>query len=51
MASTTRQRLIGTAKDLFYQQGFRNVGMDQILSEVGLSQNRVLQTFSPAKMI
>ena len=48
MASTTRHRLIGTAKNLFYQQGFRNVGIDQILSAVGLSKTAFYKHF-PSK--
>lgn len=38
MAVRTRQRLIDAAKRRFYREGFRNVGLDAILGEVGISK-------------
>jgi AcrR family transcriptional regulator len=38
MAVRTRQRLIDAAKRRFYRDGFRNVGIDAILTEVGISK-------------
>ena len=38
MAAPTRQRLIETAKRRFYRDGFRNVGLDAILADVGISK-------------
>jgi AcrR family transcriptional regulator len=38
MPSQTRQRLIETAKRRFYRDGFRNVGIDAILTDVGISK-------------
>ena len=38
MASDTRQRLINAAKVRFYRDGFRNVGIDPILADVGISK-------------
>jgi AcrR family transcriptional regulator len=38
MASDTRQRLINCAKARFYRDGFRNVGIDAILADVGISK-------------
>ncbi len=38
MPSATRQRLIDAAIRRFYRDGFRNVGIDQILSDVRISK-------------
>jgi AcrR family transcriptional regulator len=38
MAVQTRQRLIEAAKRRFYHDGFRNVGIDAILADVGISK-------------
>jgi AcrR family transcriptional regulator len=38
MATRTRQRLIDAAKRRFYHDGFRNVGIDAILTDVGISK-------------
>ena len=38
MAVHTHQRLIDAAKRRFYRDGFRNVGIDSILSDVGISK-------------
>jgi AcrR family transcriptional regulator len=45
MATTTHQRLIETGKSLFYAHGFRNVGLDQILDEVGISKTAFYKHF------
>ena len=45
MKSTTRQRLIDTAGRRFYRDGFRNVGIDQILSDVGISKTAFYKHF------
>lgn len=38
MSGQTRQRLIDVAKRRFYHDGFRNVGIDAILTDVGISK-------------
>jgi AcrR family transcriptional regulator len=38
MPTATRQRLIDVAKRRFYHDGFRNVGIDAILADVGISK-------------
>lgn len=45
MAVTTRQRLIAAANKRFYRDGFRNVGVDQILSDVGISKTAFYKHF------
>jgi len=46
MAShTTRQRLIESAIRRFYRDGFRNVGIDQILADVGISKTAFYKHF------
>src|SRR6201990_1746734 len=45
MKSTTRQRLIDTAGRRFYRDGFRNVGIDQILSDVDISKTAFYKHF------
>src|SRR5690349_12473259 len=45
MKSTTRQRLIETAVRRFYRDGFRNVGIDQILADVGISKTAFYKHF------
>lgn len=45
MNLTTRDRLITTASNLFYEQGFRNVGLDQILSKVGITKTAFYKHF------
>ncbi len=44
-ASTTRERLIQTAHDLFYAEGFHMVGLDRILSEVGVTKTTFYKHF------
>lgn len=48
MASTTRQRLIERSHDLFYVHGFHAVGLDRILSEVGVTKTTFYNHF-PSK--
>ena len=45
MASDTRQRLIVAAMKRFYRDGFRNVGLDQILTDVGISKTAFYKHF------
>ncbi|MCO6436735.1 MAG: TetR/AcrR family transcriptional regulator [Phycisphaerae bacterium] len=45
MAQDTRQRLIRTAHDLFYEQGFHAVGLDAILSTVGVTKTTFYNHF------
>ena len=44
-ATTTRERLIRTAHDLFYSEGFHTVGLDRILSEVGVTKTTFYKYF------
>ncbi len=43
--STTRQRLIQAAVRRFYRDGFRNVGIDQVLGDVGISKTAFYKHF------
>jgi AcrR family transcriptional regulator len=43
--SATRQRLIEAAVKRFYRDGFRNVGIDQILGDVGISKTAFYKHF------
>lgn len=45
MPSATKQKLIDAAKKRFYRDGFRNVGIDQILSDVGISKTAFYKHF------
>jgi AcrR family transcriptional regulator len=45
MPSDTRQRLIDAAKQRFYDDGFRNVGIDAILAAVGISKSAFYKHF------
>lgn len=45
MASDTRQQLIEAAKQRFYRDGFRNVGIDAIIDEVGISKTGFYKHF------
>jgi AcrR family transcriptional regulator len=45
MPSATRQRLIDAAIKRFYRDGFRNVGIDQIRSDVGISKTAFYKHF------
>lgn len=43
--TTTREKLLETAIDRFYVQGFHAVGLDQILSEVGVTKTTFYNHF------
>lgn len=45
MAPPTRQRLIEAANHRFYRDGFRGVGIDQILDDVGISKTAFYKHF------
>ena len=45
MKSPTRQRLVNAAVRRFYRDGFRSVGIDQILSDVGISKTAFYKHF------
>ncbi len=45
MPTDTRQRLIDAAVARFYRDGFRNVGIDQILAAVGISKTAFYKHF------
>jgi AcrR family transcriptional regulator len=45
MKSPTRQRLIEAGVRRFYRDGFRNVGIDQILADVGISKTAFYKHF------
>jgi AcrR family transcriptional regulator len=45
MASTTRERLIRAAHDLFYVEGFHTVGLDRILAEVAVTKTTFYNHF------
>lgn len=45
MTVPTRQRLVDTALRHFYRDGFRNVGIDRILGEVGISKTAFYKHF------
>lgn len=45
MPSATRQRLIDAGIKRFYRDGFRNVGIDQILHDVGISKTAFYKHF------
>lgn len=46
MPSTTRERLIAAAQQRFYRDGFRNVGLDQILADVGITKTAFYKHFA-----
>ena len=45
MPSSTRYRLIEAAGRRFYRDGFRNVGIDQVLADVGISKTAFYKHF------
>jgi AcrR family transcriptional regulator len=45
MSSPTRQKLIDASVRRFYRDGFRNVGVDQILADVGISKTAFYKHF------
>ncbi len=44
-ATATRQKLIDSAGERFYRDGFRDVGLDQILGDVGISKTAFYKHF------
>ena len=45
MTTPTRQRLVESAVRRFYRDGFRNVGIDQVLADVGISKTAFYKYF------
>ena len=45
MSQPTRQRLVESAIRRFYRDGFRNVGLDQVLADVGISKTAFYKHF------
>jgi AcrR family transcriptional regulator len=45
MPSATRERLTEAAVKRFYRDGFRNVGLEQVLSDVGISKTAFYKHF------
>jgi AcrR family transcriptional regulator len=45
MSTSTRQRLTEAAARRFYREGFRNVGIDQVLADVGISKTAFYKHF------
>lgn len=45
MKTPTRQRLVEAAMRRFYRDGFRNVGIDQVLADVGISKTAFYKHF------
>src|SRR4051794_26266757 len=45
MPSTTRRRLVEAAVRRYYRDGFRNVGLDQVLADVGISKTAFYKHF------
>src|SRR3954469_22830504 len=45
MTASTRQRLTEAAVRRFYRDGFRNVGLDQVLADVGISKTAFYKHF------
>src|SRR5262245_40487089 len=45
MQSPTRERLTEAAARRFYRDGFRNVGLDQVLADVGISKTAFYKHF------
>jgi AcrR family transcriptional regulator len=46
MPADTRERLIESAQDLFYREGFHAVGLDRLLSEVGVTKTTFYNHFT-----
>lgn len=42
---STRERLVEAAAQRFYREGFRNVGLDQVLADVGISKTAFYKHF------
>jgi len=45
LPSNTRERLVEAAVQRFYRDGFRNVGVDQIIDDVGISKTAFYKHF------
>jgi len=45
MSRSSRNRILNIAHDLFYRDGFHNVGLDRILSEVGVTKTTFYNHF------
>jgi AcrR family transcriptional regulator len=45
MAADTRERLLELAKEVFYREGFHAVGLDRILTEVGVTKTTFYNHF------
>jgi AcrR family transcriptional regulator len=45
MTTSTRERLVEAAVRRFYRDGFRNVGIDQVLADVGISKTAFYKHF------
>jgi AcrR family transcriptional regulator len=45
MSTSTRQRLVESAVRRFYREGFRSVGIDQVLADVGISKTAFYKHF------
>jgi AcrR family transcriptional regulator len=45
MTTSTRSRLVEAALQRFYRDGFRNVGLDQVLTDVGISKTAFYKHF------
>lgn len=45
MGANTRQRLVEVATERFYNDGFRHVGLDQILTQVGITKTAFYKHF------
>lgn len=46
VATTTKEKLVQTAHDLFYTEGFHTVGLDRILDTVGVTKTTFYNHFS-----
>ena len=46
MAASTKEKLIQTAHDLFYTEGFHTVGLDRILDSVGVTKTTFYNHFA-----
>jgi AcrR family transcriptional regulator len=46
MAADTRSRLIEAAQDLFYREGFHAVGLDRLLTDVGVTKTTFYNHFA-----
>jgi AcrR family transcriptional regulator len=45
MSTDTRDRLISSAADLFYEHGFHAIGLDRVLNEVGVTKTTFYNHF------